>query len=79
MNLTNQKYSIVVFVEVPSKFAVSGRIGIPIQNPKSQSILNVNLSAGYLGTYVIDGGDVVLTRGIPVEPKKYDWIDFHAE
>ena len=79
LNLGNAKYSIVVFIEVPARFAIFGKLGIPVQNPKIPSILNVSLSPGYAGTYVIDGGGLVLTKGIPLNPKPYTWIDFHAE
>ena len=74
-NIGNQKYSIVVFVENQPGFAVWGRIGIPIQNPRRPTALHVNLAPSYSGTYVIDGGGVILTRGIPAEPKPYEWLE----
>ena len=37
------------------------------------------VAAGYSGTYVIDGGGVVLMRGIPPEPKPYEWLEVHTE
>lgn len=59
LNLANEKYSIVVFIENPPRSAVWGRIGLPIQNPLNPVILNVSLAPGYSGTYVIDGGGLV--------------------
>ena len=79
LNLGNVKYSIVVFVEIPAKFALWGRIGIPVQNPKNPLIVNVNLSPGYSGTYVIDGGGIIFSRGIPTEPKPFEWLEIHTQ
>ncbi|MFA5265359.1 MAG: hypothetical protein WC378_16185 [Opitutaceae bacterium] len=79
LNLANQKYSIVVFVENPPQAMVAGRIGIPIQNPRIPVVLNVTLAPGYHGTYVIDGGGLILTRGILEEPKPYEWLEVHVE
>jgi hypothetical protein len=79
LNLGNQKYSIVVFVEIPARFALWGRIGIPVQNPSHPVVLNVNLAPGYSGTYVIDGGGLILTEGIPPDPKPYEWLEIHTE
>lgn len=79
INLGNQKYSIVVFVEIPARFALWGRIGIPVQTPRNPVILNVNLAPGYSGTYVIDGGGLILTQGILTEPKPYEWLEIHTE
>ena len=79
INLANQKYSIVVFVEIPARFALWGKIGIPVQTPKNPVVLNVSLAPGYSGTYVIDGGGLILTRGILPDPKPYEWIEVHTE
>lgn len=78
ITLSGQKYSIVVFVEIPPRFALWGKIGLPIQNPKNPVVLNVSLAPGYSGTYVIDGGGLVLTRGIPPEPKAYEWLEINT-
>ena len=78
MNLGMQRYSIVVFVEIPARFALWGRIGIPVQNPRNPVILNVTLAPGYSGTYVIEGA-LVLTKGILPEPKPYEWLEVHIE
>ena len=55
-----------------------GRIGLPIQNPSNPVIVNVSLAVGYNGTYVIDGGGLVLFK-ILLEPKPYEWLEFHSE
>ncbi len=78
MNVASAEYSIVVFVEVPAKFALWGKIGIPVQNPKHPLIVNVNLAPGPSGIYVIDGAGVSLMRGIP-ESKPYEWLEVHTE
>jgi len=79
INLSGQKYSIVVFVEMPASFALWGKIGLPIQNPKNPVVLNVSQAPGYSGTYVIDGGGLVLTRGILTEPKSYEWLEVNTK
>lgn len=76
--LANENYSIVVFIENPPIAAVWGRIGFPIQNPKSPVVLNLSLAPGYHGTYVIDGGGLVLFK-FPAEPKPYEWLEVHCE
>lgn len=76
--LYRTKYSVVVFVHNTATQAIWGRLGFPIQNPNRPTfILNVNLSPGYDGTYVIDGGGLVLP-GFP-ESKPYSWLEFHFE
>jgi hypothetical protein len=78
-NLINERYSIVVFVEHPaSSGLIVGQIGLPIQFPRNPVIVNVSLAVGYNGTYVIDGGGLVLLK-IPFEPKPYEWLEFHSE
>ena len=77
-NLSGQKYSIVVFVEMPASFALWGKIGLPIQNPKNPVVLNVSQAPGHSGTYVIDGGGLVLIRGIPSVPKAYEWLEVNT-
>ncbi len=79
LNLGNQKYSIVIFVENTPAAMVAGKIGLPIQNSRTPVVLNVLLAPGYHGTYVIDGGGLVLTKGIPAEPKQYEWLEVHVE
>jgi hypothetical protein len=78
VNLANEKFSIVVFIENPPRSMVWGRIGLPIQNPRNPVILNVSLAPGYSGTYVIDGGGRVLPK-IPPEPKPSEWLEVHFE
>jgi len=78
LNLIKTHYSIVVFVENTPRQMIWGRIGIPVQGPKHPLVLNVDLSPGYAGTYVVDGGGVALTK-IPSEPKPYQWLEFHSE
>jgi hypothetical protein len=79
MNLANEKYSIVVFVENSQGTLVAGKIGLPIQSEKTSIVLNVLLAPGYHGTYVIDGGGLILIKGIPAEPKPYEWLEVHVE
>ena len=79
LNLSNQKYSIVVFVENTPASMIAGNIGLPIQSSRTPVVLNVLLSPGYHGTYVIDGGGLVLMKGIPAEPKPYEWLEVHVE
>lgn len=77
-NFGSHQYSVVVFVDVPPDFKLSGRLGIPVQHAKNLLTVNVSLAAGYSGTYVVDGGGLILTRGIPPEPKPYEWLDVHT-
>jgi hypothetical protein len=79
LNLANQKYSIIVFIENTPAAMVAGKIGIPIQSPRPSFVLNVLLAPSYHGTYVIDGGGLVLMKGIPKEPKPYEWLEVHVE
>lgn len=79
LNIGSAKYSVVVFVDIPSRFALFGKIGIPIQNQKNPLVVNVNLSPGYSGTYVIDGGGLILAKGIPPEPKPYEWLEVRVQ
>ena len=79
LNLANQKYSIIVFVENTPAGMVAGKIGLPIQSARTPVVLNVILAPGYHGTYVIDGGGLVLTKGIPADPKPFEWLEVHVE
>jgi len=73
-NVRSVPYSIVVFVQIPPRYTLWGDLGIPVQNPNNYRKLHVNLSAGYTGTYVIDGGGIGLLA-LPEEPKPYKWFD----
>jgi hypothetical protein len=75
--LANTKYSIVVFIENPPHSAIWGKVGIPVQNPRNPVVLNFSLAPGYHGTYVIDGGGLVLFR-LPDEPKPFEWLEVHT-
>ena len=75
-SLANAKYSIVVFIENPPRSAIWGKVGFPVQNPKNPVILNFSLAPGYHGTYVIDGGGLILF-GLPAEPKAFEWLEVH--
>lgn len=78
MNLSPD-YSIVLFIKCPALFALWGQLSIPAAQPKYPRLLNISLSPGYEGTYVIDGGGLYLVHGIPPEPKPYTWIEFHTK
>jgi len=78
MNLANEKYSIVVFIENPPQSLVWGRIAFPIQSARNPVVLNVSLAPGYSGTYVIDGGGLILPE-IPVQHRPSAWLDVHVE
>jgi len=78
IDLAHEKYSIVVFVANPTGGAIWGQVGLPIQSPRHPVVLNVSLAPGYDGTYVIDGGGLILPR-IPPEPKPYAWLEIHSE
>lgn len=75
--LGNTKYSIVVFIENPPRSAIWGKAGFPVQNPRNPVVLNFSLAPGYHGTYVIDGGGLVLFR-LPDEPKPFEWLEVHT-
>ncbi len=71
-------YSVVVFVGVPAAFALFGRLEIPVQGPKRGLVVNVALAPGSHGTYVVDGGGLILSH-LPPEPKPYEWLEVHTE
>lgn len=72
-------YSIVIFVDASKcQGAIWGELGIPVQG-KTHLTVNVTLSAGYRGTYVLASGGTLLHPGIPEEPKPYEWLEFHRK
>ena len=78
-NPRRMRYALVLFIENSPKFALWGVIGIPVPNQRNPVRVNVSLSPGYSGTYVIDGGgSPLLSDSIPVNPKPYDWLEVHT-